>query len=417
MVRAAVARAGERPVLRAGLAISEGLIDDGNSNYEAERKHNADAVALFEGALGPSFELSLALNRYGNTLTELRKFTEARAALERSVETLRTIYGDGHPKIATVLNNLGWTAQEQGDWDGAASYHERALAIKERALGEHSSTATSLGNLGVVRLMQGRTAEALGILERAAAMSKQTAGPKHPNYARDLGNLASAYSELGRYADARQAHQTALAIKLEAYGEAHASTAYALENLAVLEARDHQLDAALGYARRALAARQRALGEEHQMTGLSWSLVAEVHADQGHCDVALVELAKSIAIVEKAVGPTSLDLIPPLTSQARCLVELDRGADALVSAERGTAIAKTTQPTPAARASLQFALGAARWTAAGRMAGADRSAAVADITAATAALRALGPSGSSGLAVVEAWLAKHPEVKRLAPVR
>ncbi|MFN0250240.1 MAG: tetratricopeptide repeat protein [Kofleriaceae bacterium] len=407
-VRAAVARAGERPVLRAGLAISEGLLADTASDYKAERDHMATAVAVFEEALGPSLELSMALNRYGNTLTELRQFDDARAALERSLRTLETIYGAGHPKVATLLNNLGWTAQEQGDWNAAADYHERALAIKERALGDHTSTATSLGNLGVVRIEQGRPEDALVLLERATAMAKTKAGPTHPSYALQLGNLAAAYSDLGRYADARVAHHAALAIKLATYGEAHASTAYTLENLAKLEARDSQLAVALGYAERAFAARQTVLGADHQMTGISVAFIAQLRAAQDRCDLALDGLERSITIIEKAVGATSIDLIDPLKSHAMCLVKLDRPKDALQRAERAAAIANVTAPAPAIRASVAVALGIARWAAAGTEPPAVR----AQIIAAMKELREAGPPGARALAEATAWLARHPEKSR-----
>ena len=49
--------------------------------------------------------------------------------------------------MAMVWNNLGWTAQEEGDLDAAWDYHQKALAIKERALGAHTSTAFGLASI------------------------------------------------------------------------------------------------------------------------------------------------------------------------------------------------------------------------------------------------------------------------------
>ena len=50
--------------------------------------------------------------------------------------------------MATSLNGLGNLLLGQGDYAGAQPLHERALAIREAALGpEHPHVATSLNNL------------------------------------------------------------------------------------------------------------------------------------------------------------------------------------------------------------------------------------------------------------------------------
>jgi tetratricopeptide (TPR) repeat protein len=53
-----------------------------------------------------------------------------------------------HPLTATVLNNLALLLENQGDLAAARPLYERALAIREKALGpEHPETATGLNNL------------------------------------------------------------------------------------------------------------------------------------------------------------------------------------------------------------------------------------------------------------------------------
>ena len=58
--------------------------------------------------------------------------------------------------MATRLNNLALVLRAQGDLAGARPLYERALAIREKALGpEHPDTAQSLNNLAVLLQAQG----------------------------------------------------------------------------------------------------------------------------------------------------------------------------------------------------------------------------------------------------------------------
>ncbi len=63
-------------------------------------------------------------------------------------------YPQGHPDLATSLNNLGALLEAQGSYGEARVYYERALAMREllypkdRYPQGHPDLATSLNNLG-----------------------------------------------------------------------------------------------------------------------------------------------------------------------------------------------------------------------------------------------------------------------------
>ena len=68
--------------------------------------------------------------------------------LERALRIDEASFGQGHPNVATDVNNLGWVLQALGDLAGARAAFERALAICERVLGpEHPNTRNARGNL------------------------------------------------------------------------------------------------------------------------------------------------------------------------------------------------------------------------------------------------------------------------------
>ena len=133
-------------------------------------------------------------------------------------------YPQGHPDLATSLNNLGTLLQAQGAYGEARGYYERALAMqqalypKDRYPHGHPELATSLNNLGALLQAQGSYGEARGYYERALAMH-EALYPKdrypqgHPELATSLNNLGSLLQAQGSYGEARGYYERALAMQ------------------------------------------------------------------------------------------------------------------------------------------------------------------------------------------------------------
>jgi CHAT domain-containing protein/tetratricopeptide (TPR) repeat protein len=85
-------------------------------------------------------------------------------------------FPNGHPDLATSLNNLGYLLRAQGDLGGARAYLERALAMRQalyptdRFPRGHPHLAHSLNNLGILLHAQGEYGGAGGYFERSLAM-------------------------------------------------------------------------------------------------------------------------------------------------------------------------------------------------------------------------------------------------------
>ena len=81
--------------------------------------------------------------------------------------------------------------QAQGDFGAARPLFERALAIREKALGpDHPETGQSLHNLAVLLQAQGDFAAARPLHEWALAIRERTLGPEHPETGTSLNNLS-----------------------------------------------------------------------------------------------------------------------------------------------------------------------------------------------------------------------------------
>jgi tetratricopeptide (TPR) repeat protein len=84
--------------------------------------------------------------------------------------------------VAVNLNNLAACCQAQGRLDEAEPLYRRALAIKEKLLGnDHPDTALTLHNLAVLCADLGRPGEAESLYCRALTTFTAVLGPDHPH--------------------------------------------------------------------------------------------------------------------------------------------------------------------------------------------------------------------------------------------
>ena len=144
--------------------------------------------------------------------SHLRHVTDAAAAREGE-------------KAADLCNELGYHLRAIGDYEGARPYYERALAIREKALGpDHPDTALSLNNLGYLLQAMGNLAEARPYFERALAIREKALGPDHPDTANSLWWMGVLAENDGNLIEARDYYQRTYQIYLRALGAEHPRT-------------------------------------------------------------------------------------------------------------------------------------------------------------------------------------------------
>jgi tetratricopeptide (TPR) repeat protein len=204
------------------------------------------ALAIRERILGPEHPGTAAsLNNLGGLFQDQGDAALARRYYERALAIREKVLGPEHPDTAQSLNNLGFLLWSLDDLAGARRYYERALAIREKALGtehpdhadhaDHPDLARSLNNLGCLLFRLGDLAAARPLYERALAMRERALGPEHPETARSLNNLGFLLASLGDLAAARPYYARALAILEARLGTEHPYTRLARENFAGTE--------------------------------------------------------------------------------------------------------------------------------------------------------------------------------------
>lgn len=184
-----------------------------------------DAVTLRAAVVAAMSKELYAINEAGYPQAGIPYLTHARHLLP-SEEAPPT------EQDATLLNNLAYLLDSQGDYTGARPLYERTLAIVEQVLEpSHPDTATSLNNLASLLQAQGDYAAAQPLFERALAINEQVLGPSHPDTAQSLNNLAELLYAQGDYTAARPLLERALAICEQRLGAAHPMTIMFKQNL------------------------------------------------------------------------------------------------------------------------------------------------------------------------------------------
>jgi len=90
------------------------------------------------------------------------------------------IHGNDHPKTLEIVNNLAVVTTNQGRYEDAREWYERALAGKENVHGkDHPSTLKTVNNMGIYFASQGRYEEALEWFERAWDGRMKALGADH----------------------------------------------------------------------------------------------------------------------------------------------------------------------------------------------------------------------------------------------
>ena len=281
---------------------------------------HARAVAAHADAAGITEPTAWLMNQAGVLLFSKALYAEAEPLYERALAIREKALGPEHPDVAMSLNNLAALYRNQGAYAKAEPLYERALAIREKALGpEHPDVATSLNNLAVLYRNQGAYAKAEPLYERALAIREKALGPEHPDVAMSLNNLALLYDNQGAYAKAEPLYERALAIREKALGPEHPDVATSLNNLAELYRDQGAYAKAEPLYERALAIWEKALGPEHPDVATSLNNLAVLYDNQGAYAKAEPLYERALAIREKALGPEHPDVATSLNNLADAL--------------------------------------------------------------------------------------------------
>ncbi|MGE0439361.1 MAG: tetratricopeptide repeat protein [Gemmatimonadales bacterium] len=215
-------------------------------------------------------------------------------------------YGDGHPRVADVIINLGAIEQDRGNLAAAESLYRRGSDVMERWYGpDHLRTAGTVSMLGRVALLQRRSDEADSLIRRALAIRRRILGPDHPRVGLMLSELANIAFGRQRLAAAESLFTAAIEVYGRAYPGPHQYAGTAESGLASVYLAKGQPAEAERQARRAVATFEATLPADHLNVGIARLKIGRALLRQRRYTEARVESERALAIALAQAGPAS----------------------------------------------------------------------------------------------------------------
>ncbi|MFL5355066.1 tetratricopeptide repeat protein [Archangium sp.] len=267
------------------------------------------------------------------------KYEEARSLYERALALRQKALGPEHAVVANSLNSLGTVLAAMGKYAEARDSYERALVIRRKALGpDNPLVANSYNYLGTAFDAMGKYEEALAEYEHALAIRKNVLGNEHPDVASALTNMGTALDALGRTDEALRVYEQALAIREKLLAPDHPDVASTLNNLGVALRAMGRYPEARARLERALAIRQKTQGPEHPDVATTLTDLAQVLRAMKKYPEARVHSLRALAIQEKALEPGHPDLAITLQVLGNVLRDMGRYEEARTRHERALAL-------------------------------------------------------------------------------
>jgi tetratricopeptide (TPR) repeat protein len=265
----------------------------------------------------------------GRTLKKSGKYAEATLLVQRALQIREAALGERHAEVASCLNLLGELHLLQGDTIRAEQLFGRALTIREDVLGKtHPNVAVTINNLAAVYMHQGLYVRAEPLYERALEVMEATLGKRHPNVAGALTNLAILLTSRGHYARAKPLFERALGIQRTAHGGNHPNVAITLSSLADLYKAQGLYARAEPLYERALELLMAAFGANHPQVGQALNNLALLYTSQGRYAQAEPLFNRALVIVEVALGRNHPEVARTLNNLALLYTNQGRYAQA-----------------------------------------------------------------------------------------
>ncbi|MER5935660.1 tetratricopeptide repeat protein [Streptomyces sp. NPDC002054] len=287
--------------------------------FEEARSALERAIAHYRSSSDPHLEGS-ALVDLGLVFQEMRRFDDAVTALTRALSLLREV-GDRHG-MGKALTNLGLVHMDLRRFDEAIDLFTQDIAICVE-LGDRSGEAQTLSNLGTILFKESRLDEAAETLGRALAAHREL-GDSHGE-AQALNNLGLVWRRMDRLEESVEAHTRAI----DTFRLTHAprSEGLALNNLGIALITAERFEEAIGPLE--LAVRTfREIADRHEegsaLTNLSTALSMLDRPD------AAVDAARKSAECFRATGDRHSEALAQY-ALARVLKAAGRSEEALAA--------------------------------------------------------------------------------------
>ena len=226
------------------------------SRVELAKENFLAALTIFKSLPDNSHQLAMVLNNLGLSSLNLGEFNEAKMYFEESLLL--------SPENGVVYNNLGISFYEQGQFELAENFFLKSLRLLRNEFGEtHMELTPTLNSLGILYLELGKYREAEDSYQEALEIIEGLLGKEHQYYATTFGNLVNTWSEMDQFEKALNGYKELAILYNDSLGVDQQEYAAVLNNLANLKARMGDYEGGVKDAESAIKITIKNLGEFH----------------------------------------------------------------------------------------------------------------------------------------------------------
>ncbi|MBV8071486.1 MAG: tetratricopeptide repeat protein [Acidobacteriaceae bacterium] len=265
----------------------------------------------------------------GKAYQDLGLYPEADRQLQRALAIRNRILGEHHPDSLTSIHELAGLYHAEGKYAQAEPLFARALEARRRLLGEDNpATLESMNGLAAVYFNEGKLALSEPLYLNVVNMRRRVLGEDHPDTLLSMNDLARLYLEEGKYAQAALLCPKVVAARERLLGQDHPDTLISEDNLGRLYLSQGKYADAEPLFSKVLRIRQRVLGEQHPDTLISMNNLAVVYRKEGKFQPAESLLKQALEIQRRRLGEDNPDTLLMMNNLARAYMDEGRYAQA-----------------------------------------------------------------------------------------
>jgi len=222
---------------------------------------------------------------------------------ESALAMRRRVLGEDHADTLTSLSNMGVALVDQGKFAEAEPFYREAMERRRKVLGgKHADTLLSINNMGALLLAQSKLPEAETYLREALEARREVFGPKHADTLASVSAVGQLLRVQGKLADAETYYREALEGRRVVLGEEDSETLTSINNVGSLLQAQGKLAEAEPYLREALEKRRRVRGADHPETLFSIANMGTLLRDQGKFPEAEVYYREALDKRRRVLG-------------------------------------------------------------------------------------------------------------------
>ncbi|CAF1473876.1 unnamed protein product [Adineta steineri] len=237
------------------------------------------------------------------------EYQEALTYYEKALIIRQQLLPSNHPDLGDSYNRIGILYDTMSDYPKALSFHEKAFQIRQESLpSNHPHLGACYNNIGRVYYNMDDYPKALSYYEKAIAIKQQSLPSNHPSLGNSYCSIGIVYYKMGDYPKALSSHGKALEIRQQSLPSNHPSLGASYNNIGSVYYSMDDYPKALSFHERALTIQQQSLLANHPDLGASYNNIGIVYRNMGNYLKALSCHGKALEIRQQSLPSNHPDL-------------------------------------------------------------------------------------------------------------